>query len=295
MTTFSEDLRKAREAKNISLAEISRLTRINVKYLEAIDQGSFDVLPQTYIRAFLREYAQAVGLSPVEVIQKYDVLVTGKYAAGPTPPPASGGSGGAHIPTLHEPPRDAENAPPSEETLVKQRSMRTVVIVASIVLLCSLILAYVANYIWVDRNGSGVRETPFADVVREQETKKNPPAADTLQAAKKDSTAGAAAAPQVSDSLTLTIQPSERVLVNIQRDTLRFSSMMLDTSSPVSLRAKRRFVLTLGNAGGVSLALNGRDLGIPGKRGDVVRNIVVTADGIADPGVKQVKQTGEKR
>ncbi|HLP16120.1 MAG TPA: RodZ domain-containing protein [Bacteroidota bacterium] len=316
MTTFSEELRKAREAKNLSLAEISRITRINLKYLEAIDQGSFDVLPQTYIRAFLREYAQTVGLSPVEVIQKYEILVTGKFAAGQTPAQAPGWSG-EHVPTLHEPPVNAERERPTEAALVKQRSMRTVVIIASIVVLCSLILAYVANYIWVGHNAPGVRETPFKDVVREKEIQNAPPpvvdtsaraAADSLAArarldsataqhrTSKETTAVAVrpVPPVAGDSLTLTIVPTERVWISVERDTLKFRSMDLAASSPVTIRAKRRFVLTLGNAGGASYLLNGKDLGVLGKRGDVIRNIVMTRDGIVSPGTRQLpkKQQG---
>ena len=82
MNTFSDELRKERVSKDISLSDIAKKTHINVKYLEAIEQGSFDILPQTYIRAFIREYALMVGLSPAEVLKKFDVMVGGKYSGG---------------------------------------------------------------------------------------------------------------------------------------------------------------------------------------------------------------------
>ena len=69
MNTFSEYLRAERIKKNISLAEISAHTRINIKHLEAIDQGLFDVLPQTYIRSFLKQYALFVGLEPDNILK----------------------------------------------------------------------------------------------------------------------------------------------------------------------------------------------------------------------------------
>jgi cytoskeletal protein RodZ len=292
MTTFSEELRKAREAKNISLAEISRLTRINLKYLEAIDQGSFDVLPQTYIRAFLKEYAQAVGLSPVEILQKYDILVTGKYTGGQTSASTAGWSGG-RMPPLQEPVHDAQHEATSEETLVKQRSMRTIVIIASIIVLCSLILAYIANYIWVGRSGPALRETPFSDVVREKENQKlPPPKADTIPALKESTAVAPPTHPAASDSLTLAIVTTDRVWMNIGRDSVRFESVLLGEKQSMTVRAKRRFTLTLGNAGGVLLKLNGKDLGELGKRGDVLRGIVITAAGITKPGIKQ---TGAKK
>lgn len=82
MNTFSDELRKERVSKDISLSDIATKTHINVKYLEAIEQGSFDILPQTYVRAFIREYALMIGLSPVEVLKKFDVMVSGKYSIG---------------------------------------------------------------------------------------------------------------------------------------------------------------------------------------------------------------------
>jgi cytoskeletal protein RodZ len=185
MTTFSQELRKAREDTHVSLADISKVTRIHLKYLEALDQGLFDALPQAYIRAFIREYAMAVGLSPTDILQKYDILVTGKYASGQSTTATSGWATGS-VPVLHEPALDAEIAAPSEEILLKQRSMRTIVIIASIIVLCSLILAYVANYIWMSRPGPAPRETPFQEVVREKEAQHAPPTApDSTQESKK--------------------------------------------------------------------------------------------------------------
>ena len=68
---FGQDLRAQRVARNVSLADIAADTRINQRFLEAIERGQFSVLPQTYIRAFLREYASAVGIPAEEVLQRY--------------------------------------------------------------------------------------------------------------------------------------------------------------------------------------------------------------------------------
>ena len=79
MNSFSEELRNARESKNITLADISKLTRISNKYLQAIEQGTFDVLPQTYVRAFIKAYAEAIGLNAAEVLRKYDIQSTPEH------------------------------------------------------------------------------------------------------------------------------------------------------------------------------------------------------------------------
>jgi cytoskeletal protein RodZ len=280
MTTFSEELRRAREEKNISLADISKSTRINLKYLEALDQGLFDILPQAYIRAFIREYANAVGLSPAETLQKYDILITGKYATGQTPTQTSGWTTGA-VPELHEPANGADVPAPTEEFLVKQRSMRTIVIIASIVVLCSLVLAYVANYIWVTHSLPPARETPFQEVVREKEAKyAPPPKPDTVSAVKHDSAAASPAQTLSKDSLTLNIHASSVVWMSIVRDTGTAVEMLLQPNQTRMLRTKKRFIVTTGNAGGASFRVNGKEIGTLGKEGIVLRGIIITAEGV---------------
>ncbi|MEK6649905.1 MAG: helix-turn-helix transcriptional regulator, partial [Bacteroidota bacterium] len=81
---FGQDLRAQRVARNVSLTEISAETRINQRFLEAIERGQFFMLPQAYIRAFLREYASAVGLPLEQVLQQYADI--GERPSSPSPP-----------------------------------------------------------------------------------------------------------------------------------------------------------------------------------------------------------------
>jgi cytoskeletal protein RodZ len=82
MNRFAQDLRAYREAHGTTLKDISTETRINLKYLHAIEEGNFTVLPQTYLRAFIRSYAKSVGLNPDDVIKCYERALTGKYVSG---------------------------------------------------------------------------------------------------------------------------------------------------------------------------------------------------------------------
>ena len=78
MKRFGEELKAARESKNISLQDISKATRINVKFIEAIEAGNHSILPQTYIRAFIKSYAKSVGLDQEETIARYEQYNIGK-------------------------------------------------------------------------------------------------------------------------------------------------------------------------------------------------------------------------
>ena len=63
-------LRRAREAQNLSLAEIGQRTRIPLRHLEAIEATDFAALPSpTYAVGFARAHARAVGIDDVEVAQ----------------------------------------------------------------------------------------------------------------------------------------------------------------------------------------------------------------------------------
>ncbi|MEB5469138.1 DUF4115 domain-containing protein [Virgibacillus pantothenticus] len=65
-------LKEAREAQNLSLEELQEMTKIQKRYLIAIEEGNLQILPgKFYARAFMKEYANAVGLDPNELMEEY--------------------------------------------------------------------------------------------------------------------------------------------------------------------------------------------------------------------------------
>lgn len=76
-TTVGQRLRQARLNKNLSLDELQQITKIQRRYLEAIENDQFDELPGTfYVRAFVRQYAQAVGEDGERLINVLDGKAT---------------------------------------------------------------------------------------------------------------------------------------------------------------------------------------------------------------------------
>jgi cytoskeletal protein RodZ len=72
MSELGEMLQKAREERGLSLNDIQETTKIRKRYLEAIESGDHTVLPGSfYVRAFVKNYAEAVGLDPDEVLRLY--------------------------------------------------------------------------------------------------------------------------------------------------------------------------------------------------------------------------------
>lgn len=67
--SFGVWLRSQREVRQVELQTISHVSRINVRYLEALEQDRFELLPATiFVKGFLREYARVVGLDADEVV-----------------------------------------------------------------------------------------------------------------------------------------------------------------------------------------------------------------------------------
>ena len=76
---FANDLKLQREKLKISLPEISAQTRINEVFLRNLENGDFSFQQEIYIRAFIKEYANALELDPAEVIKDYDLAKRGEY------------------------------------------------------------------------------------------------------------------------------------------------------------------------------------------------------------------------
>ena len=64
MNEIGDLLRRTREAQGLTLEEISDMTKISVRYLEAIESGDYSVIPaKVYAQGFIRNYANVLGLT----------------------------------------------------------------------------------------------------------------------------------------------------------------------------------------------------------------------------------------
>lgn len=69
---FGRWLRQQREVRDIELDEVARATRVSIRYLQALEEGRFELLPApVFARGFLREYARYVGLDADETVNSY--------------------------------------------------------------------------------------------------------------------------------------------------------------------------------------------------------------------------------
>lgn len=70
MPTVAEQLRAAREAKNLSINEVAEITKMRSDHIRALEEGNFDVfVAPVYIRGFARTYATLLKLDVPQVIK----------------------------------------------------------------------------------------------------------------------------------------------------------------------------------------------------------------------------------
>lgn len=263
MNPFSQELKNAREARQLTLADISQQTRIHIKYLQAIEQGTFDVLPQTYVRAFIKAYAETVGMSAVEALRQYDIHSTPEHRS-----ETAAVKDEAHISARPE---------QTDRELQQEKRVRVATISAVIVIGVIVLAFFLMNYFDTVVPSQTVKETSFQDIVKEQE--------QVLPAAAVADTADTTAAlpvkspePPKPDSLVLRIISSDSVWITINRDNQpQRSGYMLDGRYR-TYTAKKSFMLSISNGGVVRMLLNGKELPPAGKRGERVRNLKITAD-----------------
>ena len=72
MATLGQELKKERESRSISLDEMAASTKIVARYLQALEEDRFDIMPGGFfIKGIIRTYAGYVGLDADAVLAKY--------------------------------------------------------------------------------------------------------------------------------------------------------------------------------------------------------------------------------
>ena len=258
-TTIGDMFKQARMQRKITLEDIASSTRINQKFLSEIEEGIMPDIPKTYLRAFLRNFAEQVGLDSAAILKEY-------FAEIPPPPPPQGEPSPVQFDVQNFRPKPAA---PKESQSSSQRQVKVLFVLSVAIIGTLAILVY-----WLHEQQSGppTQEISFMDAVKENEA--------TLKSGvtKKDSVASAPEAKikfQRPDSLSLEAVASESVWVHIVIDSVLTKEYVLTPNHKLLWKAKHEFVISLRNAAGIVLTLNGARLGAFGKTKTPVTNVPV--------------------
>jgi len=256
--TIGEQLRAAREAQGLSLDDISQATRINKKFLEDLERDVPPKLPQTYVHAVLKAFAQEVGLDPGELLRSLSP---------PQPPPP--------VPTAPEMPPPEISAPYSssrerhEEDKTAGQTKMVVVLVGVVVI--GLIISI--TFLHDQKSAQQPKEIPFSDVVKEREARAQQlhPGKDTLS----DQNRKAAV---LADSLLLEGTARESALVRIVIDGMKTVESTMIPPHHARWRAKKSFVVSLADGEAMTFTLNGKPMGVLGSAKKPLKNFVISQE-----------------
>nr|MDH3163436.1 DUF4115 domain-containing protein [Bacillus licheniformis] len=80
MTELGNRLKEAREEKGMSLDDLQATTKIQKRYLTALEEGNYDIIPgKFYVRAFIKQYAEAVGLDSEHLFEEFKKDIPNSY------------------------------------------------------------------------------------------------------------------------------------------------------------------------------------------------------------------------
>ncbi len=274
--SFGGWLRRQREARQIGLREIAERTKISLRYLEAMEEDRFEVLPApVFAKGFLREYARYVGLSPDEVVNHW--LSSVQAAQGSDDAAAGHHAGAAHpahaaktgklksraARAAAATPRPAPAGHGLSVSPAARSFPRWLGLLLGVVVLLGLVavLAYLSEG-WRQRRTLRGEDRP-AIVAPVAQVVPPPPAA--------------AAPPSVP--LEVVVDFNQECWVEAVVDGGSRRAEMREQGESMQLEAKQSVVFAkLGNAAAVEIQVNGYPYPLDKKRGEVLHDLKIDLD-----------------
>ncbi len=261
LKAFADELKKIRKEQNITLQQIKVRTRIDLTYLEAIEDGNFDVMPQVYMRAFIREYAESIGLNAKETLSKYDLAREGKLVSA------------AEIPQQDEP--AVEETPQfndsTTETPVPMSSTSTVNqpwFVPAVAAVSVVILGLIIYFAFFNQNDDLiVKEKPYEEIIEQSKQR-----FEVIEQEESKAT-------ESKKLNTLKIVAIDTSWVQVTIDADSTTDFILYPERSKTFTGNNDFDLVIGNSAGVKLIFNNKNLELQGgvKK---VKHVLVNKDGI---------------
>jgi cytoskeletal protein RodZ len=245
MLPICELLRSTRLDKGIALATIAAQTRIDEKYLRAIEADDRQSLPGGFFyKSFVHQYATCVGLDTKEIDAEVDRVLN---AEAPMPLPGI----------------DRQSA---EKLSFQSRPAAKYLSYAAFVL---VLAASIGMDTWWHKSRAS-SPVPQASVPRVATMPA--PAAPVASSTRQEEPA----APAVS-KVELALTATEETWLSVSSDGTPVFSGLLEANQTKTIEGKETANLRVGNAAGLEVRLNGTPLGSLGAHGQV-RDLAFTSD-----------------
>jgi cytoskeleton protein RodZ len=264
MTNFGASFKKARESRALSLDQIAAETRISTRFLLAIENEEFHLLPGgIFNRGFVRSYAEKIGLDPEQAVADYERLAEIREPAEPA------------IATASQPRR-------------RERSLYPIAIGGLILL---IIIFYVvtresSNTVQTASAPAPVATPPPAQPQPVEPALPGTPPATTSAAPEPGPPPAAAPAtpppPAALQAVRIDMDVKATTWIKVEADGSTVNpSEILEPGMTRHFAAQKSIVLIIGNAGGLTLKINDMPAKNLGKSGQV-RELKITPANIKD-------------
>jgi cytoskeletal protein RodZ len=282
MPTLGEELRRKREERSITLAEISESTRIGTRFLKAIETDNFSTLPGgIFTRSFIRAYAKQVGMNEDDAIALYQQQVTGQTDE---PQEVTAGT----VQTSQSEPPPARTAAPSEPKprrfepiTIRQTPTRTnwptIVISAGILLFVVIIVWSIVRQL--NRAGSEAAPAP-APIAQKNEPPK--PAAQANPAPPQPDSSQPPPATSSGEPLVVKLEAATGdVWIRYQVDDAKPTTLVLKQGQTTDIPpAQTQVTLNYGNRTTLKIKINNRDATFPADTPKFSSRVIISRDNL---------------
>lgn len=245
MESFGAYLKGLREEKGKTLEDIAESTKIAVSNLEFLESDRFDLLPpRVFVKGFIRSYVRELGLNPEEAMRRFDEFTKD-----------------GELPDYGEEEHPVFHQKPIAGSFVSTTWFTGILTAAGIVSLSILLLTAVTRLLETDRgtlvSQPGVRTAQPTGYAPKKEVPPNDePRSQTAFSEQPRNQAG---------KKTLEIKALANSWIRVTPDSGSAEEFMMAPGDIQVFTANEGFSLQTGNAGGIRLRFEGRELQPLGK------------------------------
>ncbi|MFA5353401.1 MAG: RodZ domain-containing protein [Thermodesulfovibrionales bacterium] len=251
-------LRDRREELGQEIEDIARETRINASYLRAIEMEDYSFFPvEVYGKGYIREYAKFLGVPEESALAPYVQYIRENKKTSPKgqiPAPAGKTSG---------------SSPEAVRTIIRKiQSSQPRKGLKKTLWLIPFIAAAIALYSSIPR----VKNEGTLPLL-------TPPPQETAEL--KTGVTGGIPSAGPSEAIAmaqkkhnLDITASDKVWVRVVADDAETKEALLNAGDKMNIQADEAFRIVVGNASGVRLSFDGKDIGPLGDKAEVVKIVL---------------------
>jgi cytoskeletal protein RodZ len=267
-------LRSARDQQGFSLLDVSAKTKISVSNLEYIENEQFSSLPnEVFVKGFLRSYAKVLGISESEILERFHQWKSQNLAHTVSENEKVEQDNKWSWPQI--PLGRIRSLYYEDKRNVPGKMIVNILIVLAVIL--GVMILFSKRTPVEDQPGDSSASRPLSSPASEPLGIPPATSAPSTAAAVLPADSGAPPKPQ-GPNLHLIVQAIDRSWISVVIDDGITREFSLHPDDRISLDADKKFVLNIGNAGGVKVSLNGKPVGPFGKKGEIVKGIKLAGD-----------------